>query len=143
MQDEGIGVRVMEGLRDSRLWPAHVEFIDGGVGGLGLMNIIESAARLLVIDAAQMGLHAGEFRFVTPEQLAEDGDRHQLSLHDMPFGQTLDLCRQFLRAPSDVRIMAIQPGVASHGTSLSPTLSGAMGKLVQAASGALAEMIDK
>lgn len=141
MQDEGIGVRVMESLRDSKPWPAHVEFIDGGVGGLGLLNIIESAGRLLVIDAAQMGLPVGEFRFIRPEQIAQADAPHQLSLHDMPFVQTLDLCRQFLKAPSQVRIMAIQPGVVSQGTGLSAVLATAMGSLVQAAGQTLQELI--
>jgi hydrogenase maturation protease len=143
MQDEGIGVRVMEALRDSRLWPGHVQFIDGGVGGLGLLNIIESARRLLVIDAAQMGLSTGEFRFIGAEQIADADDSHQLSLHDVPFVQTLALCRQFLGAPTEVRIMAIQPGGVAQGAKLSAALSAALPALVQAAGVALEDMIRK
>jgi hydrogenase maturation protease len=143
MQDEGVGVRVMEGLRDSRGWPAHVQFIDGGVGGLGLLNIIEAAGRLFVIDAAQMGLPAGEFRFIRAEQIAGADESHQLSLHDMPFVQTLALCRQFLKAPSEVRIMAIQPGVVEQGAGLSAALSAALPGLVRAAGEALEGMMRK
>jgi hydrogenase maturation protease len=143
MQDEGIGIRVMEALRDSQPWPAQVGFIDGGVAGLGLINLIESAGRLLVIDAAQMGLPAGEFRFIRPEQIAQADAPHQLSLHDMPFVQTLDLCRQFLKAPSEVRIMAIQPGDMSQGIGVSAALATALEALVKAAGKELEEMIHK
>ena len=52
--DEGVGVRLMEAVRDARPWPGEVEFIDGGVGGLNLLNIIEEAARLIVFDAADI-----------------------------------------------------------------------------------------
>ena len=95
MQDEGVGVRVMEALRDSRAWPAGVEFIDGGAGGLGLLNVIEQAEAMLIIDAAEMGLPPGEHRLVTLAQLAGDDPAGRVSMHDVPLTETLRLCQQF------------------------------------------------
>ncbi len=132
MRDDGVGVRVMEAVRDSRDWGDQVEFVDGGAGGLGLMPIIESARRLLVLDAADMGLEAGEVRAIAPEQVA-DSSEGRISLHDAPFIETWRLCRQFFTAPP-VTLLAIQIADVDYGRDLSPALAGRMNDLVRAAS---------
>lgn len=130
--DEGLGVRLMEAVRDGRPWPADMEFVDGGVGGLNLLNVLERSGRLIVFDAAQMQLSPGEYRIITPDQLAREGDE-RLSLHEMPFVETYELCRQFLTAPVQVGIFAVQPGDISPGRSLSEPLKSAWPALSAAA----------
>jgi hydrogenase maturation protease len=131
MRDEGVGVRIMAQVRDSRAWPVEVEFIDGGAGGLNLLTVIERAKSLIVFDAADMGLAAGDFRVITPDQVTSD-TAGRLSLHDMPFIETLKLCEQFSTCPGDVTIMAIQPAVVDYGRELSEELKRAMPGLVAA-----------
>jgi len=131
MRDDGIGVRLMEALRDSRTCGADVEFIDGGAGGLGLMTIIESAQRLLVLDAADMGLSPGEHRVVAVEQVSSQSDG-RISLHDAPFVETWRLCRQFFTAPP-ATILAIQAGDVDYGREMTPALQAALPQLVRAA----------
>jgi hydrogenase maturation protease len=132
MSDEGIGVRLMEAVRDSRRWPGEIRFVDGGAGGLNLLNVIEEAGRLVVLDAADMGLAPGRHRVIGPEQLAGDDER-RLSLHDVSFAQTLDLCRRFLRAPAIIRILAVQPMRLGYSRQLSPELAAALPELALAA----------
>ena len=118
MRDEGVGVRLMEAVRDARTWPGEVEFIDGGVGGLNLLNIIEEAARLIVFDAADMGLPPGQARVIAPEQVMDEDATGRLSMHEAPFIETLRLCEQFSRRPPTT-ILAIQPAVIERGRELS------------------------
>jgi len=114
MRDDGIGVRLMEAVRDSRPWPAEVEFVDGGAGGLALLDIIETAKMLVVFDAADMNLPPGESRLIQPDQLEDHPDPDRLSLHQMTFAQTLELCGRFLKKPPTV-ILAIQPKTVDYG----------------------------
>jgi hydrogenase maturation protease len=139
MSDEGVGVRLMEAVRDSRPWPADVEFIDGGVGGLNLLNLIEEARRLVVFDAADMALSPGDFRVLTPEQLAESPTEHRLSLHDVSFIETLGLCARFFRRPDVVKILAVQPRSIDYGRELSPQLRSALPGLIRAGAGLVVE----
>ena len=132
MQDDGVGVRLMEAVRDGSPWPADVEFIDGGAGGLNLLTIIEEAQRLIVFDAADMSLPPGEFRIITPEQIAQEDTSGRLSLHETSFVETLELCRQHTKSPQDVTILAIQPAIADYGRGLSPALQTAFPKLLTA-----------
>jgi hydrogenase maturation protease len=132
MRDDGVGVRLLEAVRQGKAWPKEVEFIDGGAGGLKLMGVIESAEHLLVFDAADMQLPAGSYRTVSAEQLADQA-AGRISLHDVPFVETLTLCRQFSTAPADVTILAIQPAQVDHGKGLSTALEREFDRLIQAA----------
>ena len=51
--DDGIGPRVIEALQDRGL-PSGVEVIDGGTGGLGLVNMLSCRQRVIIVDAANM-----------------------------------------------------------------------------------------
>ncbi len=132
MQDEGVGVRVMEAVRDGRGWPDTVEFIDGGAGGMNLLNVIEAAERLVVFDSAEMNLPPGEWRVVTPQQVCDVPADHRASLHDVPFMETLTLTARFFHRPEDVRILAIQPKTVDYGRELTPELSAALPKIAAA-----------
>jgi hydrogenase maturation protease len=142
MSDEGVGVRVMEAVRELRDWPAEVRFVDGGAGGLNLLNVIEEAERLVVFDAADMRLAPGELRILTSDQLADTDDEHRLSLHDVSFAETLDLCRRFFRAPEVIRILAVQPKCLDRGLQLSPELAAALPSLARAGAELVGEVGD-
>ncbi|MEI7835816.1 MAG: hydrogenase maturation protease [Planctomycetota bacterium] len=128
MQDDGVGVRLLHAVRDARRWPDDVEFVDGGVGGLNLLGVIEDARRLVVFDAAAMGLSAGEFRILQPEQVGRE-TAGRISLHDCPFLETLELTARFFRAP-ETTLFAVQVAQVERGLDLSPALSGAFGALI-------------
>ncbi len=135
MRDEGIGALLAEAVKIAHDWPKDVEFVDGGAGGLNLLNIIESADRLIVFDAAEMQLHPGGYRIISPQQLPAELPQHRVSMHDVPFLETLNLCENFAKRPEDVTIMAIQPGNIEFGRELSQELSSSFGKLVEVAIG--------
>jgi hydrogenase maturation protease len=133
MRDDGVGVRLMEALRESRRWPDCVEFIDGGAGGLGLLTVIESARRLVVLDAAEMGLAPGRHRVIGERELAAQAAEHRLSLHDLSFPETLRLARLTGAGPEEMVILAIQPGVVDFGTILGDDVRAALPSLVEIA----------
>ncbi len=141
MQDDGVGVRLMEALRASRRWPGSVEFIDGGTGGLGLLTVIESARRLAVFDAADMGLAPGSHRVIGERELAAQATGHRLSLHDLSFPETLRLTRLSGAGPEETVILAIQPEVVDFGTTIGDSLRAAMAGLVEIATGLVEGML--
>jgi hydrogenase maturation protease len=54
MGDEGVGVHVVKQLQQRTL-PPGVETLDGGTGGFVLLEPLEEAARVILIDAAADG----------------------------------------------------------------------------------------
>ena len=139
MRDEGVGVLLLESVKVARDWPEGIEFVDGGAGGLNLLNVIERANSLVVFDAAEMGLGPGEFRIIGPEQVRDDAPAGRLSMHDVPFIETLKLCRQFARAPERIVLLAVQPKAVEFGRGLSPQLTAAFEKLLTAAAELVAQ----
>ncbi|MCY2925659.1 MAG: hydrogenase maturation protease [Planctomycetota bacterium] len=131
MRDDGVGVRLLEAVRNARAWLTDVEFIDGGAGGLNLLGVIEDARRLVVFDAAAMGLAPGEFRILHPDQVRSE-TTGRMSLHDCPFLETLDLTARFFRAP-ETTLFAIQVALVERGRDLSPALTAALPALISPA----------
>jgi len=104
-----------------------VELIDGGAGGLNLLNLFDQADAILAVDAADMGLTTGEFRWVLPRQVCVEQAR-AFSLHDSSFAQTLFFAEQFFSRPATV-IFAVQVGPLQAGMQLSADLERALPRL--------------
>ena len=59
MQDEGIGVRVVEQLKRDYEFPPEVEVLDGGTAGMALFEHIVGRSHVIVIDAVKTGREPG------------------------------------------------------------------------------------
>jgi hydrogenase maturation protease len=66
MGDEGIGVHVVRALEQHSL-PAEVECLDGGTGGFILLEPLQNADRIIMIDAAADGNAIGTVTRTTPK----------------------------------------------------------------------------
>jgi hydrogenase maturation protease len=66
MSDEGVGVHVVRALEKHPL-PANVECLDGGTGGFTLLEPLQSAGRIILIDAAADGNPPGTVTRTTPK----------------------------------------------------------------------------
>ena len=65
MGDEGVGVHVVRALERHKL-PAGVECLDGGTGGFILLEPLQNADRIVLIDAAADGNPPGTVTRTTP-----------------------------------------------------------------------------
>jgi hydrogenase maturation protease len=65
MADEGIGVHVVRAIEKHTL-PASVECLDGGTGGFILLEPLQNAGRVMLIDAAADGNAPGTVTRTTP-----------------------------------------------------------------------------
>lgn len=88
MGDEGIGVYVVRALERHAL-PAEVECLDGGTGGFTLLEPLESAGRIILIDAAADGNPVGTVTRTTP-RFARDYPP-TLTAHDVGMKDLLDV----------------------------------------------------
>lgn len=65
MGDEGVGVHVVRALEQHTL-PEDVECLDGGTGGFILLEPLEQAGRIVLVDAAADGNPIGTVSRTTP-----------------------------------------------------------------------------
>ena len=88
MGDEGVGVYVVKALEQYTL-PAGVELLDGGTGGFTLLEPLQSADRIILVDAAADGNPFGTVTRTTP-RFSRDYPP-TLTAHDVGVKDLLDV----------------------------------------------------
>ena len=130
-RDDGAGVHALRRLEgDSRL-PDDVVLVDGGTRGLELLADAHGCARLLLLDAVDIGEKPG-----TVIRMAET-DLHGLpgaaSVHQLGVADLLATLPLISNAPPEVVLLGIQPAETDWGTDLSPSVEANLGRLVDEA----------
>ncbi|MFN3471744.1 MAG: hydrogenase maturation protease, partial [Aquificaceae bacterium] len=82
LSDEGLGVRVVEELRNRYKFPKGVCLMEGGTLGLSLLYHIEKVDRLLIIDALLGGKPPGTLYKLRGEDVLTYLEKRRLSVHD-------------------------------------------------------------
>jgi hydrogenase maturation protease len=120
MGDDGLGLAVLERLRDYALPPA-VELVDGGTWGMNLLPVIEDADELILIDAIDVGVAPGTPVHLEharlPRYLATKISPHQVDLRDV-----LALAELRGTLPPDTVALGLQPASIELRNSLSDIL---------------------
>jgi hydrogenase maturation protease len=87
MGDEGIGVHVVREIEKHAL-PENIECLDGGTGGFILLEPLENAGRVILIDAAADGNAPGTVTRTTPRFSSDYPPT--LTAHDIGVKDLLD-----------------------------------------------------
>ena len=118
--DEGVGVEVVRQVSRAPL-PEHVECLDGGTGSFLLLEPMQSANRVILIDATIDGNPPGTVTRLTP--LFSSDYPATLTAHDIGLKDLLDAA-YLTEVPVKVTLFAISidPG-QMLGISLSPVIA--------------------
>lgn len=123
--DEGVGIHLLRLLEKSEL-PPEVKLIDGGTAVWGVLDEIESADRLIVVDALKNGGKPGTlYRLKVKKEMFEKEDR-PLSLHQVDLVQVLKWLK---KTPEEVIVVGIEPRSIDWGMKLSPEVRGKLPRL--------------
>ncbi len=106
--DDGFGVHVLKEL-EKRGLPNNVELIDAGTGGLDILNLIEGADKVILIDAVKSGGEIGSVYRFTEKDLPP-ANMSLLSLHDLGLADVLKMGRiiQPKRMPKEIIIIGCE-----------------------------------
>ncbi len=131
MGDDGVGSQVIKALTELPL-PSNVQLLEGGTPGIGLIPLIQGRERLIIVDAADMGLAPGTVNRFRWDEAKLAHPSEQWSLHDLGLKEALDLALKLGRAPADIVILGVQPGCLDWGQGLSLEVKEALPALVAA-----------
>ncbi len=119
--DEGFGVRAVETLQQHYQFPDNVTVMDGGTQGLNLLQYVQAADVLVVLDAVDYGLAPGSLK------TARDGDvpnylgAKKMSLHQTGFQEVLATAEMLDDYPQHIFLVGVQPQeLEDYGGSLRP-----------------------
>jgi hydrogenase maturation protease len=134
--DDGVGVEVARQLARRSL-PAEVQVLDGGTEGLDLIFHLEEADRLVLIDAADMGLSPGGARVFDGEVLTDSSEARFASTHGFGVAEVLALGRLVGVRP-EVTVLGIQPADVGLREGLSEPLAARLDEYIDLAQGLIA-----
>jgi hydrogenase maturation protease len=128
--DDGVGPQAIGRLcADSRV-PAGVSLVEGGTLGLELLPYVWDCARLIVIDAIDIGEASGTVVRISGEELNSlpgKSSAHQLGVADL-----LVALRMLAERRPQVVLLGVQPGSTDWSDELSAPVAAAMDSLVEA-----------
>lgn len=132
MADDGIGLAALERLRDQWDLPDHIRLADGGTWGMMLLPTIESAGRLLLLDAVRTGRAPGTVVRLKREDLPLFF-AHKISPHQIDLREVLALAELRGTLPAELHVIGIEPELVEMRHGLSPRIEQAMDRMVDAA----------
>ena len=128
LSDEGVGVRVVDGLAASYRFPDGVELIDGGTCGMEMLEQLENLDALIVVDCVRCGRPPA-----TPVLLKGDDVpvffKTKLSPHQVGLSDVLASLEFTGRAPQKTVIVGMQPVSMETGMALSPAVAARLPEL--------------
>ena len=128
--DDGAGARVISQLRTDPRVPADVSLVEGGTLGLELLPYVWDCARLIVIDAIDVGQSPGTLIRMSAEELSAlpgSSNVHQLGVSDLLVALRMLAARQ-----PEVVLLGVQPGSTDWSSDLSSRVAASIDSLVEA-----------
>lgn len=138
LQDEGLGIRVLERLIEKHHLPTNVRAVDGGVMGLDLLLYLEQADALLIIDAIQTGQPPGTIVRLEGEAIPI-ALAIKMSVHQVGLQELLATSRLQGTLPSRIVLWGMEPASLEWGLDLSPPVAAQVDVLVEKAVAELAQ----
>ncbi len=132
MADDGVGIAALNRLRSTWQLPSEIILEDGGTWGMTLLPLIESADRLLLLDAIRLHRQPGTLHRLGWEELPRYL-AHKLSPHQIDLKEVLALCELRGSIPAEVVALGIEPGRIELDVELSPEVERAVPRLVHSA----------
>lgn len=137
MTDDGAGVHVIERLQAAGV-PGHVELVDGGTLGFTLLESVECARRLIVVDAAQLDAEPGTVEVFENEDMdAYLSNCRRASVHEVNLMDVMSAAKFRGTMPPNYALVGIQPATVDWGSE--PTEAVARG--VEKATAIIIEMV--
>lgn len=129
MQDEGIGPKVAEFLKDNYTFDPDIEIIDGGTLGLELLPYIEKYKKLIIVDVVDFGKEPGFIKILRGEEIPPYL-RTKLSAHHVGVQDLIEVARIMNFLPEELVLIGIQPQSIDLGLDLTPTLADKLKELI-------------
>ncbi|MCD6499532.1 MAG: hydrogenase maturation protease [Deltaproteobacteria bacterium] len=128
--DDAAGLLAADRLANTPI-PAGAEVIEGPEDPVRLLDLLDGVDRIVILDAADMGLEPGSIRVLRDEADWANVRRHQ-SVHAVGIQDLVAMARKF-GITSQVTLVAIQAASWKMGEGLSPAVMDALDRFKEIA----------
>ncbi len=131
LSDEGVGIHVLQALQARYPQIENVEYLDGGTLSFSLASWIETADRLIVLDAAEFHQPPGTVRILRNEEMDRFLGLPRRSVHEVSLLDLLDIARLTECLPEPRMLLGIQPEIVDWGEYPSTAVAAAIPQAVK------------
>jgi hydrogenase maturation protease len=121
LSDEGVGVHLVNEFSRRGSHP-EIDFVDGGVSGGALLNLIEDQDRVVLLDTVAAPFPPGTVLKLFPEDIRRNADV-RYSLHDLNLADAIDLMLLRGTLPEMLILGVVPADVETYRIGLSGPLS--------------------
>ena len=129
LQDEGIGVHVVQTLQHRYQIPAEIELLDGGTAGMSLLEDLMDKDHVIIIDAVHTGEPPG-----TVVRLADEAVpvflQQRISPHQLGLSEVLAALVLADKKPSHLVLVGVVPESMELSLEMTPTIEQKLDLLV-------------
>ena len=129
MGDDGAGLAALACLREEWDLPDEVELVDGRTWGMSLLPLLESFARVILLDAINTRARPGTLVLLRREEFPRYF-AHKLSPHQLDLREVLALAELRDALPPRLMAIGVQPERVELNAALSPRVESAIRKMV-------------
>ena len=130
LQDEGIGIHVIEKLRNETDIPPEVELIEGETKGLALLPLLKGGTYIIFVDAMKFE-GAGEIKVLHDKEIVS-ANNMLISAHEVGLSDIISLISLTERAePPKTTLVGVKPMNLETGLQLSPEVERSIPKIIQ------------
>jgi hydrogenase maturation protease len=130
LSDEGLGVRVIEKIKEGYVLPKDVRLLDGGTLGVELLYFLEGSEKLIIVDAIKGGGPPGTlYKFSGDEVKAYF--KGKISAHELGIQEVLGIAQLTDRYPKEVVVIGMEPESLEVSLELSQTVKDNLEKLIK------------
>jgi hydrogenase maturation protease len=126
LRDEGVGVHLVEQMRDQVGELDGVEYMDGGTLSFTLAEPIANADGLIVVDAARMDTPPGTLKVFYNEEMDRYLAGKRVSVHEVSLSDLLDITRLSESLPALRCLIGIEPASMTWGEAPSEAVAPAV-----------------
>lgn len=111
MGNDGVGIKVIEALHKTELKDLEdIDIVDAGVCGLDLLNLLDGARKVIIVDAILANSLPGSVHRIEGKDLLEGAEFHPLvSVHDLTITDVLKIGEQVQQLP-EIVVIGIEIG---------------------------------
>jgi hydrogenase maturation protease len=119
MGDDGVGLKVIELLKKTELAELEdLDIVDAGVCGLDLLNLLDGAKKIIIVDAVLANSPPGSVYRIEGKDLLKGTEFHSLiSVHDLTVTDVLMIAEQVQDLP-EIVVIGIEIGARATELSL-------------------------
>ena len=121
MQDEGIGVHLVNMLATKYEFDPAIQLIDGGTTGTDLLPYFDSNERIMILDAVDFGKKAGHVEVLRNDEILARF-KSKLSLHHLGLSDVLSTLQLLEINPEEICLIGMQPASMELDLALSESI---------------------